>query len=379
VRVFSGPRRVLYVSPNAYLGGAEKACELFLKYHDRKRYLPSIAFLRDGPLVKQFKAYDVDSYLVPTVRLREVHRHSKLIRDLAKSIHGEGISLVHSTMSYGQFFGGRAANMASVPNVWFQHGPVGNMFDKMVSLINTNAILVNSKFTETEQKRITYRKFPIHIVYSGIEVPSLTESEALNLRKRFREKLGFTDENIVFGLVGRLQDWKGQLEFLMAFRKAYRNNPDLRAIVVGSSDLGSRDYESNLKRYISENGLEKKAILTGFLDDSEMAYRSFDVLVHASIRPEPFGLTPLEGMVRGLPVIASPLGGPSETIQDGRSGLLVDPNNIDALSDALTRLSQDSSLRAVLSKGAKEAVERFLAPALLSRIEGIYDQILNPL
>ena len=69
-------------------------------------------------------------------------------------------------------------------------------------------------------------------------------------------------------------------------------------------------------------GLDGRLAFTGFCDDVEPVLESLDVLVHASILPEPFGQTVIEGMAAGLPVVASAAGGPTETIDDGegRSG-----------------------------------------------------------
>src|SRR4051812_6191885 len=100
------PRKVLYISPNAHLGGAEKVCGYFLKYHDRTRYVPSIAFLRDGPLVNQFKNFGMPVFLLSEIRLRQIHKHSRLIGELAEIIKEQNIEVVHSTMVYGQIFGG---------------------------------------------------------------------------------------------------------------------------------------------------------------------------------------------------------------------------------------------------------------------------------
>lgn len=369
-------RNVLYVSPNAHLGGAEKACELFLRYHDRARYRPSIAFLRDGPLVEQFGRLNARVFMLPPVRLRQFARHYSLIGKLADLIRHNDIQLVHSTMAYGHFFGGRAANRARVRNVWFQHGPVAPRLDRVASLIRTDCVLVNSKYTEQEQRKIMWRRFPYEIVYAGIDEPgSATDARALGTA--FRKRFGIPPDALVCGSVGRIQEWKGQLEFLKAFHVASRADERLYAVICGSADIGNHDYERELKAYVESNGLSGRVVLTGFFDELEAAYRAFDILVHSSVIAEPFGLVPLEGMIRGLAVIACPWGGPSETVQDGKTGLLVNPLDTVALSNALLRLAKDERLRAALGSAGTEAAAAFLGARFVGRVERVYDRILS--
>lgn len=371
------PKGVLYISPNAHLGGAEKACEFFLKYHDRSRYAPAIGFLRDGPLVKEFRKYNVPVFLFPEVRMRELAKHRQLISAISQVIHDHKISILHSSMVYGHFFGGQAANKSKIKNVWFQHGPVGKTFDKAVSLIRTDGILLNSKFTEGEQKKIMWRNFPTHIVYSGVEVPDASTATYEQLRVRTRARYGFADEHIVLGSVGRIQEWKGQLELLKAFNVARKKDDRIRLLICGSADLGNKQYEHQLRNFVIESGLTGLVAFTGFMQDIEAGYRAIDVLVHSSTIPEPFGLVPLEGMIRNLPVIASPWGGPSETVIDGVSGILVNPHDTQALAEAIERVTVNLSLRIKLGKAGTEQAKQFLAPKFVERVEQIYSFILG--
>jgi glycosyltransferase involved in cell wall biosynthesis len=335
-----------------------------------------IGFLRSGPLIEQFRKYDVPVFAFPEVRMRQLLKYSTLLNAIQKIIHEHRVDLVHSSMAYGQFWGGRAANASRIKNVWFQHGPVGKSFDKIASLIRSDGILVNSKFTEAEQLKIMYRRNPTYLVYSAIEETEIKESEAVELRKSFRAANNIPDNAIVCGSVGRIQEWKGQLEFLRAFNEARRKNKSLKAVVCGSADLGSREYERKLKEFVKQNKIDRDVVFTGFLDNLEPAFRSFDLLVHSSTMAEPFGLVPLEGMIRGIPVIACPWGGPAETVEHGRTGLLVDPRDTFALATQIEILAGDSRLRDRLCQAGKVAVRKFLAKDFVKRIENIYDSIL---
>ncbi|HWH94452.1 MAG TPA: glycosyltransferase, partial [Baekduia sp.] len=126
------------------------------------------------------------------------------------------------------------------------------------------------------------------------------------------------------GIVGRITPWKGQHVFLEAFARAFPD-PGVRAAVIGSATFGEDAYERELRDKARALGIEDRVDFTGFVEDVGGELRRLDLLVHASVLPEPFGLVVIEGMAAGVPVIAAAAGGPAEHIEDGREGLLVPP------------------------------------------------------
>ena len=96
-------------------------------------------------------------------------------------------------------------------------------------------------------------------------------------------------------------------------------------------------------------GLEGRVGFLGFQEDPAEAFRALDVVVHASTRPEPFGLTIVEAMACAKPVVAAAAGGAAELFQDGRDALGHPPGDADALAAAVGRLVDDPALPARLS------------------------------
>lgn len=299
---------ILYVSPNAHLGGAERVCEILIKGHDRNLFDPLIAFLRDGPLVEKFRKYQVPVYLLPFTRLRDLHRHGRVLETLEGIIERHGVDLVHSSMAYGHVFGGRAANRKGIKNVWFQHGPVGGSLDWLASRIKSEKIFVNSQHTLEAQKKLWGKSGAIEVVQLGVESPSAHKSELLEDRNRFRDANGIPRDAFLFGSVGRIQEWKGQDKFLEAFFKAAEQNPNFWGVIVGSADIGSERFRKKIESMVSRSR-NQRIKLVGFIEAMDKVYPAIDLLVHSAIRPEPFGLVILEAMSYGIPVIASPLGG----------------------------------------------------------------------
>src|SRR5205085_8086358 len=127
------------------------------------------------------------------------------------------------------------------------------------------------------------------------------------------------------GLVATYARWKGQEVFLDAAGRLAAGRPELpvRFYVVGGpvyQTRGSQFSEGELRRLAAQRGLADRVGFVGFREDTAPVYRALDVVVHASTRPEPFGLTVVEAMACGRPVIVSRAGGAAELFTPGYDG-----------------------------------------------------------
>ena len=182
---------------------------------------------------------------------------------------------------------------------------------------------------------------------------------------------------VVIGIFGRLVDWKGQLQFLQAFKKIRGRFPDSVALVVGdASDLG-KNYESRLRAWVTDNGLADAVVFTGYISDVRPLYAICDIVVHASIEPEPFGLVIVEAMSAGAAVIASSLGAAPEIVTHDVTGLIVDPRSPDALAQALATLLGDPELRKRLAAAGKlHAREKYAPERFAAAVDAVYQEVL---
>jgi glycosyltransferase involved in cell wall biosynthesis len=155
------------------------------------------------------------------------------------------------------------------------------------------------------------------------------------------------------GMLGRLQHWKGQHVFLHAFAQAFTHG-DVRAYLGGAPLFGETAYADELRELAARLGIAERVTFLGHVDDVGEFLDSVDVLVHASIRPEPMGQAVIQGLVRGKPVIATEGGGPGEWIRTGVNGLLVAPDEPVALAAALRLLADSAELRSGIAAAAAQ-------------------------
>jgi glycosyltransferase involved in cell wall biosynthesis len=153
------------------------------------------------------------------------------------------------------------------------------------------------------------------------------------------------------GMLGRLQHWKGQHVFLRAFAEYLQDMP-VTAVIAGAPLFGEEAYAHELRQLAARLGIAERVTFLGHVDDLPRFIDSVDVLVHASIRPEPLGQAVMQALAYAKPIVATEGGGPSEWIHNGVNGLLVPPDDPAALGAALRAITESYDLRVKLADAA---------------------------
>jgi glycosyltransferase involved in cell wall biosynthesis len=179
---------------------------------------------------------------------------------------------------------------------------------------------------------------------------------------------------IVCTVLGRISPWKGQEVLLRAIALV----PGTIALVAGDAWTGQEHREVELRRLAAELGIADRVRFVGFVADPRELYAASSIVVVPSTRPDPLPNAALESAAAGCCVVASAHGGLTEIFKDGETGLLVAPDDPDALAAALRRLAGDPGLRSRLGAAAAVDVRRRYAPELLlSRVQDLYDRLLT--
>jgi glycosyltransferase involved in cell wall biosynthesis len=192
------------------------------------------------------------------------------------------------------------------------------------------------------------------MMHPGIDLARFRVRSDIELRRR----VGIPPDATLVSLVGRLQPWKGQREFLYAAAGLVSAHRNAYFAIVGGAILGwEGDYPQELQRLVLELGIEDRVTFTGHTTEVPRWMAASDVVVNAS-DPEPFGLVVLEAMASGCAVVAVEKGGPRDIVEPGRNGLLCASREPAALGPAMRRLIEDPGLRDELGQAARIRVER---------------------
>ena len=196
------------------------------------------------------------------------------------------------------------------------------------------------------------------------------------VRQRLRATLGIQDHEFVVGMVGKLVRLKGHEAFLRACHRLLALQPNCKFMIVGGPVPGHEQYERSVKEVADRLGLSSRLIMTGFRADVPALISIFDVMLQLSIFADPFPGVVLQGMAMEKTVAASNHGGVVEQIEDGVTGLLIDPHDAGRIAQRLSVLLQDAPERQRLGAAARRTVyHKFKDDAVT--INAIYDSLLN--
>jgi glycogen(starch) synthase len=234
-----------------------------------------------------------------------------------------------------------------------------------------------SKTVKQEYMRAGYDPESIEVIYNGIDSRFLTLPRA-------ERSAGGAEQPVQLLFVGRLRVEKGLLVLLRALdlllngpAQEQNTRPRLHLNIFGSGD---QVYVDELQAFLREKGLEQKVTFHGRVPQDELIkqYDLSDIMLVPSLWQEPFGLVIAEAMARGLPVIASNVGGPAEILTDGVDGLLVEAGDERALASAIQQLLTDEQQRRRLARAAQETVrERFTIQENARRVEQHLLQVIE--
>lgn len=215
----------------------------------------------------------------------------------------------------------------------------------------------------------------ITVVHDALDLHLFTPGEPA---RALRQELGIPPEAPVFGLFGRVIEWKGVKEFVEVATRVLAVMPDAYAVVVGDVSDGAESYFREVRALAAERGHGDRILFTRFRQDVPDLMRLCDVVAHTSIIPEPFGLTVIEAMATGTPVVAANAGGPLETVDPGETGLLADPRDPELFAAELLSLLRDPGrARAMGSLGAERARQRFSAERYAREVESVWDRVIG--
>lgn len=347
-------KNILFLHSSSELYGSDRSLLNLLKNLDRKEFNISVILPCNGPLVEEVKNLkDVNIIIQELAILRRKNLNVKgiitYLKELFKSINflkqiikQKNIDIVYTNTSV-IFPGGIAAKLLKKKSVWHIREIISNKLErKVVSLIVnifSDTIIANSKATG---EAITKKEDKVRVVYNAIESkPETTKSIKL-------------DDNIVVGMAGRINRWKGQKLFIDMAKDILEHAKNVHFKIAGDVYKGEDYILEDLKLYVKNKGVEENIEFLGQVNNMDNFYDGIDIFILPSIQPEPFGLVVIEAMEKELPVVATNHGGPTEIIDDEVNGYLVDYIESTEMSKRVLELINDEELRKKVGKKAKE-------------------------
>lgn len=268
------------------------------------------------------------------------------------------VDVIHTTSLKADLIGVPVACVARRPLVWYVHDRISPDYlpAPLVFLVRTLARLVPK--TVIANSRATAATLPgvrdLRVAYPGVSRAQVGASG--------HPDTSLDSDHPVVGIIGRVSETKGQVEFVRAAALVSRIVPEARFRIIGSALFGQEAYARLVRAEVDRLGLTDVVTFTGWVADPTDELDRLTAVVHASTTPEPFGQVVVEAMVRGVPVVATEGGGVTEIVDadldDPTLGWLVPPGDVDALAGAILDVLADPAAARRRAAHARDVASR---------------------
>jgi glycosyltransferase involved in cell wall biosynthesis len=350
--------RVLHLCAGNLFGGIERFL-VGLAQLQRTHVNADHRFLltHEGRLSKELIAAGSIPYKTPAEprisRPWTVVRTQAFVREVLAEIHPDAV-ISHGAWAHAVL---GATVPARIPRIFFLHGAAsGHWLERLAALRPPTQVLTNSEYSRKTLHAI-FPRTPSRVVRFV-----LPDQAALGSRERVRSSMGVTSK-VVLVQVSRLERGKGHTLLLDALAQMRRSRPWVLWIVGGAQRPSEVRYLEQLRRRTTALGLIEHVDFLGERSDVPELLSAADIFCHTNITPEGLGLSIIEALSAGLPIVSTYSGGPSEYL-DANCAVLLENLDSRQLALRLEGLVDDDGSRKSMSQEARRLYEREFDPVL---------------
>ncbi len=362
--------KVLQVIPKLGYGGAETGC------YDLAHFLPeqgckSFIITSGGVLLKFIKKEKVKVFRLPVQSKNPILiLFNAIIISLIILIYN--INIVHARSRAPAWSCLIATKITSRKFVTTFHGTYNfsNRFKKFYNsvMVRSHLIIAGSNFifshiNENYGDFFLNRKRKLLVIFRGINANYFNPQKiSLSKIEKFSKKNSIDRDKFIILLPGRLSFWKGQKIFIEALKLLSEqiNNQPFEGIIIGG-DQGKSVYKKQLIALVERYRLKKIIKFIDHCDEMPVAYKIANLVCSCSSEPEAFGRVSVEAQSMGIPIVASDIGGSTETIVKDKTGFLFKSGDSNALTNAIIMVMQKdyNSLKSIGFEGRKNILKKF--------------------
>ena len=374
-----GAVRVCHVAVADLWAGAEVQLKVLLSKLVQKSELNLTIFLMNGGrLEKEVRDLGIPVRVFPESRWGSGKIFLELVREFKKS----DIQIVHTHKYKDTILAAPAAKLCGIPYVVRTvHGfrePFQGLQALKMNLYNVvervaHRYYVDSIIGVSSQIERAYKaegeRFGVTCIPNGIDLDGrLVQTD----RWRTRKELGIDSETCLIGTIGRLTPVKGIPYLLEAARMLLRQGANVKVLVVGEGSI-----RSDLMAQTRDLGISKDVVFLGHREDTKKLVEALDIFVLPSLS-EGIPMALLEAMAASRAVVASRVGGVPEIVEDGSEGFLVEPMDVNDLTEKCLRLIQSPEMAQKMGQMARARVERdFSAKNMAHRVSRLYKELIE--
>jgi glycosyltransferase involved in cell wall biosynthesis len=374
---------VLQVTPELNAGGVERTTLEMAEAISRAGGLALIASA-GGRLEPDLETAGGELIRLPVDTKNPITALSNAFK-LASIIKRRGVDIVHARSRAPAWSALLAARMSGTPLVTTFHG-IYNARSGLKRFYNSvmargDAVIANSEYTR--QHILAHYDAPSERVIAiprGVDLDVFDRAHVSDASVAAqRTAWNVKPEQVVMIVPARLTRWKGQLVLIEAMRHVEQRRPGEVKVIIAGDDQGRSAYTEEIVTKIEAAGLQDVVAIVGHLRQMPLAFAASDFAAFPVIEPEAFGRGAVEAQAMGVPVIASSLGGYTETVVDGETGLLAPPGSPAPWAAAIVRMvDAGAQRRAEMGAAGRDRVRRqYSKLALQTATLAVYQQVLR--
>lgn len=281
------------------------------------------------------------------------------------------IDMIHSNTRITQVMGSLLRRMTGCAHVSTCHGFFrARWFRKLFPCWGEAVIAISEAVEDHLVKDFGIHPKRVVLIKSGVDVESFHPVDE-KTKSMNRGSYGLGPE-LLIGIIARLSDVKGQDILISAMKKVVERIPEARLLIAGAGKT-----EKTLKSITKSLCLEDRVVFVPVVNQTQEILSLLDVFVMPS-RQEGLGLSIMEAQAAGLPVVASNVGGIPSLIEHGKTGILVESENPQALAEAIISLLQDKNQMRQLGAAARDSIrQNHCAEAMVDKTLKLYDELIE--
>jgi glycosyltransferase involved in cell wall biosynthesis len=342
--------RVLHIHSGNLYGGVETFLATLARFRDLAPAMDmSVALTSDGRIAAELRGTGVPVVILGETRLSRpisVWRARRALASLLRSARPD-VVVCHQPWPLAIF--GPVAKRHSIPLVLWMHMIASRLWlDRLAWRVHPRTVVCNSWFTASTLPKSHAR---IEVAYCPVDISAMDAARTASNNGR-----------VVIVQVARMEPWKGHAVLLDALG-GLRDRPDWSCRVVGGAQRPhEQQYMESLRARAARLGIADRVEFLGERRDVRRLLADSDIYCQPNIEPEAFGISFIEAMAAGLPVVTSAIGGAKEIV-DETCGVLVPPRDSALLAAALTALIQNRGQRERLGANGPARARALCEPA----------------
>lgn len=316
----------------------------------------AFALCFEGRLSEELREAGAQVHALGAVRARRPLSVRRARRTLGLLLRRERYDAVVCHAPWAQAVFGTVAREVGTPLAFWMHAPASgkHWLERWARMTAPDLVVCNSRFTAESAGRL-YPRTRAEVVYCPVRLPDAQTQTSAPERSATRAELDTPDDAVVIIQVSRMESWKGHATHLEALG-LLKDVPGWFCWQVGGAQSEAEGaYLDGLKRLATRLGITGRVLFEGQRTDVPRLLAAANIFCQPNTGPEPFGISFIEAMHAGLPIVTTAIGGALEIIEES-CGALVPPGDPVALAGALRELIQDQLLRSKLGReGARRA------------------------